>query len=274
MSAVPTVTLHGGVEMPRLGLGVFEIANDEATEIVAEALEAGYRSIDTAAAYGNERGVGAAIAASDLPRSELFVTTKVWNDDHGRERTRAALRASLERLGLDQVDLYLIHWPVPSRDRYLETWEALVELREEGLARAVGVSNFEADHLERIISGAGVVPALNQVELHPRLQQTALRSVHASYGIVTEAWSPLAKGELLDDPAIGAIAERLERSPAQVVLRWHLQLGNVVIPKSATPSRIRDNIEVFDFELDNDDLETIAKLDDGTRVGPHPEQVT
>lgn len=271
--SVPTVTLHDDIEMPRIGLGVYQIPRVETAETVGHALDAGYRSIDTASLYRNERGVGDAIAASDIPREELFVTTKVWNTDQGYDRTLAAFERSRSELQLDYVDLYLIHWPAPARGLYLETWRALLALQEAGSIRAVGVSNFLPEHLDRLIEAEGVVPAINQVELHPRLQQRDLRAAHAERGIVTEAWAPLAKGGLLDDPVIQTIAARVERTPAQVILRWHLQLGTVVIPKSSNPARIRENLDVFSFELSDEDMDAMATLDRGSRIGADPSEV-
>jgi 2,5-diketo-D-gluconate reductase A len=256
--------------MPRLGFGcMIEPSQTEAA--VESALEVGYRSLDTAAAYGNEREVGRAIAAACMPRESLFVTTKLWNTEHGRERTMRAFEASLEALGLDHVDLYLIHWPVPSQDAYVETWNALTELHAEGRARSIGVSNFQIGHLERIIAESGVAPAVNQIELHPLLQQPELRAFHERAGIVTEAWSPLAQGLALSPPVVAGLAERHQRSPAQIVLRWHLQVDSVAIPKSVTPRRIAENFAVLDFELDEHEIAQLQALDDGTRIGPHPD---
>ncbi|MFF2117223.1 aldo/keto reductase [Kitasatospora sp. NPDC058184] len=269
---VPTVKLNNGVEIPQLGFGVFQVPDDQTTAAVAAALEAGYRSIDTAAIYGNETGVGRALAASGVAREDLFVTTKLWNADQGYDATLRAFDASLAKLGLDHVDLYLIHWPTPARDLYLDTWRALERLVEEGRIRAAGVSNFQPAHLQRLLDTSALVPAVNQVELHPGLQQAELRAFHAEHGIATEAWSPLAQGAVLDDPAITAIAARTGKSPAQVVLRWHLQLGNIVIPKSVTPARIRQNLDVFDFELTAQDMAAIAAGDRDLRTGPHPDQ--
>lgn len=271
MSTAPTVTLNNSVTIPQLGFGVFQVPDDETTAAVASALEAGYRSIDTAAVYGNEAGVGRALAESGLPRDELFVTTKLWNADQGYDATLAAFDASLAELGLDHVDLYLIHWPTPARDLYVDTWRALEKLLADGRIRAAGVSNFQPAHLRRLREESSLVPAVNQIELHPGLQQSELRAVHAEYGIATEAWSPLAQGALLDEPALAALAERHGKTPAQVVLRWHLQLGNIVIPKSVTPARIRQNIDVFGFELSAADMDSIAGLDRGLRTGPDPD---
>lgn len=270
-SKVPALTLNNGVEMPQLGFGVWQVPDDEATSAVATALEAGYRSIDTAAIYENETGTGRAIAASGLPREELFVTTKLWNGDQGYDSTLKAFDASLDKLGLDYVDLYLIHWPVPAKDAYVDTYRAFEKILADGRARAIGVSNFLPEHLERLIGETSVVPAINQIELHPHLQQKESREAHARYGIATEAWSPLGQGKgLLEVPAIVAVAQKHGRTPAQVVLRWHLQTGNVVIPKSVTPSRIRENIDVFGFALDEEDMAAIAVLDENRRLGPNP----
>ncbi|WP_031090113.1 aldo/keto reductase [Streptomyces sp. NRRL S-15] len=271
MPTVPTVTLNNGVTIPQLGFGVFQVPDDETTAAVTSALEAGYRSIDTAAVYGNEAGVGRALAEAGLPREELFVTTKLWNADQGYDSTLAAFDASLALLGLDHVDLYLIHWPTPARDLYTETWRALEKLVADGRIRAAGVSNFQPAHLRRLQEESSLVPAVNQIELHPGLQQSELRAVHTEHGIATEAWSPLAQGALLDDGALLSLAGHHGKTPAQVVLRWHLQLGNVVIPKSVTPARIRQNIDVFDFELSAADMEVIGGLDRGMRTGPDPD---
>ena len=268
---VPRIPLRGDTEIPQLGFGVFQVPAEDTAGVVDRALRTGYRHIDTAAAYENEEGVGQAIRAADLAREDVFVTTKCPNSDHGFDAARRALHGSLERLGLDFVDLYLIHWPVPSRDRYVETWKAFVEMQSEGLIRSIGVSNFQPAHLRRVIDETGVTPAINQVELHPRLQQPDLRKVHAELGIVTEAWSPLAQGAVLDDPAIVRIAEAHRVTPGQVVLRWHLQIGNVVIPKSVTPERIEQNFDVFGFELGDDELRAIEALDAGERTGPDPD---
>jgi len=273
VTKVPAITLNNGVEMPQLGFGVWQVPDDEAETAVTQALQAGYRSIDTAAAYENEEGTGRAIAKSGIPREELFVTTKLWNTDQGYDATLRAFDRSASKLGLDYVDLYLIHWPTPARDKYVDTYKAFEKLLADGRVRAIGVSNFLPEHLERLISQTSVVPAVNQIELHPHLQQHTAREYHAERGIATEAWSPLGQGKgLLEVPAIVAIARKHERTPAQVVLRWHLQLGNIVIPKSVTPSRIRENIDVFDFSLDAEDLAAISALDEGRRLGPDPAQ--
>ena len=270
-SKVPPIILNNGVEMPQLGFGVWQVPDDEAERAVATALEAGYRSIDTAAIYGNEEGTGRAIAASGVPRKDIFVTTKLWNADHGYDSTMRAFDASLEKLGVDYLDLYLMHWPAPKRDKYVDTYKAFEKLHADGRIRAIGVSNFEPDHLQRLIAETSVIPAVDQIELHPHLQQHAAREYHAEQGIATEAWSPLGSGKgLLEVPAIVAIAQKHGRTPAQVVLRWHVQLGNVVIPKSVTPSRIKENIEVFDFTLDTEDLAAISALNEDRRLGPDP----
>jgi 2,5-diketo-D-gluconate reductase A len=268
---VPVVSIAPSEQIPQLGFGVFQVPPKETEVAVAEALSAGYRHIDTAAAYRNEGGVGQALHASGIDRDELFVTTKCWNDDQGYEQAKRACRASLERLELSHLDLYLIHWPVPAHDQYVETWKAFVELQSEGLVRSIGVSNFQPEHLERVIAETGVAPAINQVELHPHFQQVGLRREHERLGVLTEAWSPLGQGLELDDPAIVEIAKDHGKTPAQAIIRWHLQLGNVVIPKSVTPERIRENFDVFGFELSSEQMDAIAALDAGTRIGPDPE---
>ncbi len=268
---VPRVLLRPDVAIPQLGFGVFQVPPKETEEAVARALDAGYRHIDTAAAYKNEGAVGQAIHASGLDRGEIFITTKCFNDDHGHDKAKRAFKGSLERLELEHIDLYLIHWPVPSHDLYVETWQAFIELQSEGLVRAIGVSNFQPEHLERIVSETGVVPAINQVELHPYFQQAGLRHEHDELDIVTEAWSPLGQGLELEDPVIVEIAEAHSKTPAQAIIRWHLQLGNVVIPKSVTPARIEQNFDVFDFQLSDAEMEAIRELDAGRRIGPDPD---
>jgi 2,5-diketo-D-gluconate reductase A len=267
---VPVLTLHDGVEMPQLGFGVFQIPPGETQEKVEEALAAGYRHVDTAAAYRNEAGVGAAIAAGGVRRDDVFVTTKLWNSEQGYDSTLRAFEKSVERLGTGHVDLYLVHWPLPSRELFLDTWRAFERIKEEGGARSIGVSNFRVEDLERLEAEAEQRPTVNQIELHPRLQQAELRSWLADHDVATEAWSPLAQGDLLEDGTIETIAAHHERTPAQVILRWHLQVGNVVIPKSVTPERIRENFELFDFALSEDDMAAIERLDAGERVGPDP----
>ncbi|MGG7465570.1 aldo/keto reductase [Plantibacter sp. YIM 135347] len=269
---VPTLALNSGHTIPQLGFGVF-LVDPEATErIVSDALELGYRHIDTAAIYGNEEGVGRAIAKSGIPRDELFITTKLWNGDQGTESAHAAIDTSLEKLGLDSVDLYLIHWPVPGQDRFLESWLALEQIAAAGKARSIGVSNFLVEHLERIIAGSDTVPAVNQIELHPAYQQREVTEFGRANGILTEAWGPLGQGKypLLEESVITAAAEAHGKSPAQVVLRWHLQNGTIVFPKSNSRERIAENIDVFDFELSDAEVAAITALERGGRVGGHP----
>jgi 2,5-diketo-D-gluconate reductase A len=268
---VPDVTLNNGVRMPQLGYGVFLVPDDETEEAVAVALVAGYRSIDTAAVYLNETGVGRALRSSGVPRDELFVTTKLWNSDHDYDAALAAFDQSTGRLGLDVLDLYLIHWPAPGLGRYPDAWRALRRLYEDGRVRAIGVSNFTVETLTKVIEESGMVPAVNQIELHPRLAQAELRAFHAEHGIATEAWGPLGQGKgLLGEPVLVRLAGEHGRTPAQIVLRWHLQLGNIVIPKSVSPARIAENLDVFDFELSEDDMARIGALDVGERLGPDP----
>ncbi|WP_247991603.1 aldo/keto reductase [Bradyrhizobium sp. 186] len=265
------VLLNDGHALPQLGFGVWQIDNARAPEVIATAMNAGYRLIDTAANYGNEASVGVALRRMNLPRSQLYVTTKLRNEDQGYDRTMRAFDASAARLQLDVIDLYLIHWPCPQRAAYVETWRALIELQKQGRVRSIGVSNFTADHLERIIHETGVTPAVNQIELHPAFQQQMLRNIHERYGIVTQAWSPLGQGRALDDPRIRAIAERSSRTVAQVILRWHLETGSIAIPKSANAARMAENIDLFGFGLTSNDHAVIAGLDrpDG-RIGPDP----
>jgi 2,5-diketo-D-gluconate reductase A len=273
MTQVPNVRLNNGVEIPQFGFGVFQVPEDETVQTVRAALDAGYRHIDTAQMYGNEEGVGQALKESGLSRDDVFVTTKLNNDGHGYDAALRRLDESLGRLGLDHVDLYLIHWPRPHDDRYVETWRGFEKAVGEGKTRSIGVSNFTVEHLDRLAERTGTVPAVNQIELHPQFPQAQLRAYHAEHGIATEAWSPIGQGgELLQDGRLRALADRHGRSPAQVVLRWHVQLGNIVFPKSVTPERIRENIDVFDFELSADDMSVLDGLDTGTRKGPDPDR--
>lgn len=273
---VPTIKLNDGQEIPQLGFGVFKVDPDETERIVSDALEAGYRHIDTAAVYGNEVGVGRAIAASGIPRDELFITTKLWNSDQGTRSAFDAIDLSLDKLGLDSVNLYLIHWPRPDLDRYLETWLAMEQIRDDAKATSIGVSNFHIPHLEKIIAGSSTVPAVDQIELHPTFQQRPLRAYGAEHGIAIESWGPLGQGkyDLLGMPAITRIAAAHGVSPAQVVIRWHLQSGIVVFPKSNSAERMRQNFDVFGFELSADDMAAIDALDSGNRVGADPETAT
>ena len=270
--SIPNITLNNDIAMPQLGFGVFKVPSGDTAKIVTTALEAGYRSIDTATLYGNEDGVGQAIATSGIPRDELFVTTKLWNTDQGYDSALRAFDISMKNLGLDYLDLYLIHWPVPSQDQYVQTWRALERLYADGRVRAIGVSNFQPDHLRRLAAESGITPVVNQVELHPYLTQETLRAYHAEHGIATEAWAPLAKGrELMSDPVIESLARTHGRTPAQIVLRWHLQRGTIAIPKSVTPSRIAENLDVFGFSLGDSEMADITGLDRGGRTGPEPD---
>ena len=270
---VPAVRLNDGADVPQFGFGVFQIPTEQTVTAVRTALDAGYRHIDTAQMYGNEAEVGRAIAESGVPREEIFVTTKLNNDCHGYNAALGALDESLRKLGFDHVDLFLIHWPRPQEGRYVETWTALEKLKADGKTRSIGVSNFTVEHLERLAERTGTVPAVNQIELHPQFPQAALRAYHAEHGIATEAWSPIGQGgELLQDGRLRALADEHGRSPAQVVLRWHIQLGNIVFPKSVTPERIRENIDVFDFALSADDMAVLDGLDTGSRKGPDPDR--
>jgi len=267
------LTLNTGAEIPQLGIGVFKVDDDECERVVSDALELGYRHIDTAMIYRNEAAVGRAIANSGIPRDELFVTTKIWNSDQGKDTTAAALETSLELLGLDSVDLYLIHWPAPLREKYVETWLALEELAAAGRTKAVGVSNFEPEHLENILEAGSVVPAINQVELHPAFQQRAVRHVGEPHGIITEAWGPLGQGkyDLAELPGLGELATRHGKTIQQIVLRWHIQEGVVVFPKSVRKERMAENLDIFDFVLDDNDMNTMVAMDSGRRVGTHPD---
>jgi len=271
MSAVPSLVMNNGLHIPQLGFGVFLVPPEETKQAVAEALKAGYRLIDTAQGYRNEEGVGAAIAESDLSRDELFITTKLTNSQHGYDTTLAAFDGSMEKLGIDGLDLFLIHWPLPMFDEYVETWRAFEKLLADGRVRSIGVSNFEIPHLERLFAETDVTPAVNQIELHPEFPQEELREFHQEHGILTESWGPLGQGKgLLENPHIVEVARRKGRTPAQVVLRWHVQLGCVVIPKSVHPDRIQENIDLFDFELDDGDMAEISKVRTGQRLGADP----
>jgi 2,5-diketo-D-gluconate reductase A len=270
-AGVPEIELRDGTRIPQLGFGVFQVPAPETAQAVSRALEAGYRHIDTATHYGNETAVGQAIRASGIDREEIFVTTKCPNVSHGYEQAKAACHASLEWLDLGPIDLYLIHWPVPSTDLYVDTWRAFIELAADGLVRSIGTSNFQPAHLERLVAETRVAPVVNQIELHPRMAQHELRRLHARLGIATEAWSPLARGALLGDPVIAGVAGAHGRTPAQVLIRWHLQIGNIVIPKSVTPSRIEENFDVFGFELSPEEVAAIDGLDRGERIGPDPD---
>jgi 2,5-diketo-D-gluconate reductase A len=267
------LTLNNGNQIPQLGLGVFKVEDDECARVVSDALEAGYRHIDTAMIYRNEAAVGRAIAASGIPRDELFVTTKLWNSDQGSNTARAAFETSLELLGLDYVDLYLIHWPAPLRDQYVESWAVLEQLHEEGLAHSIGVSNFQPEHLQRILDSGSVVPAINQVELHPAFQQRTLRAFQEPLGIITEAWGPLGQGkyEVSELPGLAELAARHDRSMQQIILRWHIQEGVVVFPKTVRKERLIENLSVFDFELSTEDMALMAAMDADNRVGTHPD---
>lgn len=260
--------------MPVVGLGVWQTPPEDTERAVATALDAGYRHVDTAAGYFNEREVAKAVTESGLPRADVFVTTKLWNADQGYDRTLAAFDASMKRLGFsgsdDYLDLYLIHWPMPANNAFVDTFKAFAHLREQGRVRSIGVSNFEPDHLRILVDSTGIVPAVNQIELHPLLQQQELREVHAQLGIATEAWSPLGQGSLLSNPTVRGVADSHRKTPAQVLIRWHIQLGNIVIPKSVTPERIVSNFDVFDFELSEQDTASVSSLGDGTRLGPDP----
>jgi 2,5-diketo-D-gluconate reductase A len=271
MANVPMITLHSGVTIPQLGFGVFQIPAHDTATAVDTALTAGYRHIDTAQMYGNEWEVGEGIARSGVPRAEVFITTKLDNDRHGYENAISALEESLRRLGTDYVDLYLIHWPRPQLNRYVETWQAFEKLAANGRARSIGVSNFRPADLGALAANTGTVPDVNQVELHPAFQRADLRQYHREHGIATEAWSPIAQGEVLDDPVLIRLAQQHGKSPAQVALRWHIQLGNIVFPKSATPARIKENIDIFDFALSDGDMAAIAAMDRGHRTGPDPD---
>jgi 2,5-diketo-D-gluconate reductase A len=275
MSDQPTILFHDGNSIPQVGLGVWQTPNDTAVTAVKAALSEGYRHIDTAAIYENEQGVGEGIRASGVDRSEIFLTTKLWNAEQGYDSTLKAFDASLKRLGTDYVDLYLIHWPAPNRDRYVDTWKAFIQIQKEGRARSIGVSNFYPEHLQRLIDETGITPVINQIELHPDFPQTEARAWHDKHRIVTQSWSPLGQGKLLESPVVAQVAAKHGRTPAQVIIRWHIDNGLVVIPKSLTPSRIAENFKVFDFKLDAEDMATLAGLEkDGKRIGPDPKTAT
>jgi 2,5-diketo-D-gluconate reductase A len=272
MATVPTITLNNGVEIPQLGFGVYQVKPEETAQAVQTALEVGYRHIDTAEMYRNEAGVGEGIRNSGVPREEVFVTSKLNNGFHAHDDALKAFDGTLEALRFDYVDLFLIHWPLPGIDvDYVETWKAMEEIYASGRAKAIGVSNFNAHHLRKLHGETEVVPAVNQIEVHPYLAQDELRAFNAQHQIATEAWSPIAQGKVLDDPAVVRVAERVGRTPAQVTLRWHVQRGDIVFPKSVTRSRIEENFAIFDFELSEDDLREITALDRNERTGPDPD---
>lgn len=270
MTVVPNITLNDGTQIPQLGYGVWQVPAETARSVVSEALSVGVRHIDTAAIYGNEEGVGQAIAESGIPREELYITTKLWVTDFKKDASRQAMQTSLEKLGLDSVDLYLIHWPSPEDEKYLNAWETLEQLQAEGLTRSIGVSNFLPEHLDRVAEVGSVTPAVNQVEVHPALQQRGIQEANRRYGIATQGWSPLGRGTAFEDAAVADAAAAHGVTPAQVILRWHLQSGRIVFPKSVTPARIRENFEVFGFELSDSELAAIDALDRGERTGGNP----
>jgi diketogulonate reductase-like aldo/keto reductase len=273
-SSVPVLDLNDGNKAPQLGFGVFQIPDGETADAVDAALAAGYRSLDTAAIYKNEAGVRQGIERSGVARGDIFLTTKLWNAEQGFDSTLKAFDASLKKLGTDYVDMYLIHWPTPKRDLYVDTWKAFIRLREEGRIRSIGVSNFQPAHLERVVKETGIVPVVNQIELHPDFAQRDVVAANAKLKIITESWSPLGQGgDLLKNDALVAIGKKHGKTPAQVVIRWHVQLGHMVIPKSVTPERIKSNIAVFDFELSADEMKAIDGLDAGNRMGPHPDEL-
>ncbi len=271
MTEIPTITLNNGVVIPQVGFGVFQITPDDTRQATLDALEVGYRHIDTAEMYGNEKQVGEAVAASGLARSEIFVTSKLNNGFHARDAALRAFDETLDALGFDYLDLFLIHWPLPSIGDFVETWKAMREISESGRVKAIGVSNFQEAHLQRLFDETSIVPAVNQIEVHPYLVQDSLRAFGAAHGIVTEAWSPIAKGKVLADEVIVSIAEKVDKSPAQVTLRWHIQRGDIVFPKSVTRSRVEENFAIFDFELSDDDMRSITELDRHERTGPDPD---
>ncbi len=270
MPNIPSITLRDGNTIPQLGFGIWSVPPEITAGVVQSALETGYRLIDGAYIYGNEAELGEGLRRSGVPRDDVYITTKVWNSEHGRDKARKAVERSLETIGVEQLDLLLIHWPVPSQDLYVETWQSFIEMRNEGLMRSIGVSNFNADHLERIISETGEAPAINQIEINPKLQQPRLREANSKHGIVSQAWTPLGKGESFEAKPIEDATQRTGKSPAQVVIRWHLQQGNVVIPRSTNPARQAENLDVFDFELTEEEMASIPTLDVGLRTGPDP----
>jgi len=269
-SQMAYATLNNGQQLPRLGLGVYKVAQDIADSLIVKAIETGYRRFDTAALYDNELEVGAGIRKSGVPRSEIFVTTKIWKDGQGKDFTADAIEASLDRLNIEYVDMLLVHWPHPALNKYVETYQVFEEYLDTGRVRGIGVSNFEPEHLQNLMANTSVVPAINQVELHPQLQQARVRAFDAEHGILTEAWSPLARGRFLEDATIGALAAKYGKTPAQIILRWHIQLGNLVIPKTTHPDRLLENIDIFDFDLANEDMTLIAGLNTDTRTGLDP----
>jgi 2,5-diketo-D-gluconate reductase A len=271
MTAVPTITLNDGVEIPQLGFGVFQVPPEDTKKATLEALEVGYRHIDTAEMYGNEKGVGEAIAESGIPRDQIFVTSKLNNTFHAREAALGAFDETLETLGFETLDLFLIHWPLPAVGDYVETWKAMEEMKASGRVRSIGVSNFQPAHLQRLFDETDTVPSVSQIEVHPYLTNEVARAFNTEHGIFTEAWSPIAQGAVLTDPVITGIADRVGRTPAQVTLRWHIQRGDIVFPKSVTRSRVEENFALFDFELTNDDIAAIAGLNRDERTGPDPD---
>ncbi|MYT73575.1 MULTISPECIES: aldo/keto reductase [unclassified Streptomyces] len=274
MTSVPTITLNNAVQIPQLGFGTFQIPPEETRETTLAALEAGYRHIDTAQMYGNEKEVGQAVRDSGLDRADVFVTSKLNNDAHDPDDALRAFDGTMEKLGLDHLDLFLIHWPLPDKGDFTQTWKALEEIYRSGRAKAIGVSNFQPHHLRRLLENSEVVPAVNQIEVHPYLTQDDARAFGAEHDIATEAWSPIAQGKVLDDPTIGRIADRVGKTPAQVTLRWHIQRGDIVFPKSSTPKRIKENFDLFDFELTEGDLGEISALNRDERTGPDPDRFT
>ncbi|MDE0801950.1 MAG: aldo/keto reductase [Acidimicrobiales bacterium] len=272
MADVPSITLNNGVEIPQLGFGTFQIERDDAVKATLVALEAGYRHIDTAQMYGNEAEIGDALHTFDAPREEIFVTSKLNNGNHGREDALRSFDETLGKLGLDQLDLFLMHWPMPGVGDFVDTWRAMIEMHESGRVKAIGVSNFQTHHLQRILDETDVVPVVNQIECHPYFHNDVVRRFGAEHDIVTEAWSPIAQGDVIDDATLSEIGDRLGKSAAQVTLRWHLQRGDVVFPKSTTPERVEENMDIFDFELAVEDMDRIAGLDRNERKGPDPDE--